>query len=62
METEAEVRRDAQTGCGICHGSGWHWGWDRYREPVMLRCSCVDRRRELNKAVARGVLTEQDSK
>jgi len=55
VENEASVRLDADSDCAICQGAGWHWGWDRsgYRKlitgglpPVMLRCPCVDRRRE----------------
>jgi hypothetical protein len=44
-EPEDTVRRDARDGCQICDGLGWHWGWDQCRQPVMLRCPCVDRNR-----------------
>jgi hypothetical protein len=44
-DTEAAVRRDADSACTICAGKGWHHGWNEAREPVMVRCPCVDRRR-----------------
>ena len=46
VETESAVRRDAQAACRICMGVGWHWGWDRARCPVQLRCPCVDQQRD----------------
>jgi len=45
-ETEATVKADADPACTVCGGKGWHHGWDAItRDPVMLRCPCVDRRR-----------------
>ena len=45
-ETEATVKADADPACTICGGKGWHDGWDAVtRDPVMLRCPCVDQRR-----------------
>ena len=45
-ETEATVKADADPDCTICGGKGWHDGWDAVtRDPVMLRCPCVDQRR-----------------
>jgi hypothetical protein len=41
-ETTTDVKRDAALDCQICKGEGWHWGWNEYREPVRLRCPCVD--------------------
>ncbi|MEA2991645.1 MAG: hypothetical protein QOD40_565 [Alphaproteobacteria bacterium] len=53
-DDEMTVSRDADPGCNICEGAGWHWGWHitysghRQRRiepgaPVRLRCPCVDR-------------------
>ena len=47
-ETEDEVKEYASLDCTICKGEGWHWGWNEYQQPVMLRCPCVDRNREDN--------------
>ena len=45
-DTEATVLSDADRACAICKGRGWHRGWDAItRDPVMLRCPCVDRKR-----------------
>ena len=45
-ETEATVKADADPACTICGGTGWHWGWyAATRDPVRLRCPCVDERR-----------------
>jgi hypothetical protein len=45
-ETEATVKADADPECTICGGKGWHDGWDAVtRDPVRLRCPCVDQRR-----------------
>jgi hypothetical protein len=41
-DTEDTVRVDADRDCRICRGKGWHWGWDEGRQPVMLRCPCVE--------------------
>jgi hypothetical protein len=41
MSDQTETAADST--CTICAGSGWHWGWDDCREPVRLRCPCVDR-------------------
>jgi hypothetical protein len=51
IETEATVAADADPNCRICSGLGRHWGWavknfEGQRDPVMLRCPCVDRRRQ----------------
>ena len=44
-EDQDDVERDADKYCEICHGHGWHWGWNEHQEPVMWRCPCVDRMR-----------------
>lgn len=55
-ESEADVRREADPTCRVCHGAGWHWGWEllisrgRHRQrgtgnPIRLRCPCVDQTR-----------------
>ena len=44
-EDQDSVKRDASAHCSVCKGEGWHWGWNEYQEPVMLRCPCVDRNR-----------------
>jgi hypothetical protein len=45
-ESEALVKADADPVCTICGGNGWHWGWlGIERDPVMLRCPCVDQKR-----------------
>ena len=45
-ETEATVKAGASPACTVCGGRGWHHGWDAItREPVMLHCPRVDRRR-----------------
>lgn len=46
MEAETEVKKDADESCPVCKGNGWHWGWDEYNDPRMLRCPCVDRIRK----------------
>lgn len=61
-ETEDDVRRDAQAGCGICHESGWHWGWDRYGSPAKLRCPCVDRQRSFVAERATPVLPNSEAR
>jgi hypothetical protein len=44
-ETEESCKRDADPDHRVCGGKGWHWGWDQHRDPVRLRCPCVDQRR-----------------
>jgi hypothetical protein len=45
-ETEITVKADADPACTVCGGKGWHWGWlSLTRDPVLLRCPCVDQRR-----------------
>jgi len=41
-----DVSTDADVDCRICSGNGWHWGWDAERNPVQLRCPCVDKYRD----------------
>jgi hypothetical protein len=45
-EAEATVKANADPACTVCGGKGWHHGWEAItRDPAMLRCPCVDRRR-----------------
>ncbi len=44
-DTLGTVKADANPKCSICEGEGWHWGWNNIRNPVRLRCPCVDQKR-----------------
>ena len=55
MEDERNVRRDADPKHSGCEGRGWHWGWDfATRDPVRLRCPCVDQKRALRQVEKEG--------
>lgn len=52
FETTNSVAQDSDTGCRVCDGRGWHWGWALVSgQPVRLRCPCVDRMRATSNVV-----------